>query len=81
MVTSLMFIIATMVEFAGMLLLQRMHDIKEEGRVRAIGEIVPRGSFKMQKFSAKIDGAALIVFLLAFIAFNACYWIHSLNIS
>ena len=63
-----------MVEFAGLLLLQRMIDIKKESQVGRSDGIVS-GSFKIQKLNAKVDGVALIVFPLAFIVFNVCYWI------
>ena len=73
-VTSLMFVLVAKVEFAGMLCLQRAINVKEESRVGLSSETGQMVSFKIQKLSAKIDGAALILFPLAFIAFNVFYW-------
>ena len=70
-VTSLMFVLFAMVEFAGMLCFQRVINVREERRVGLSSE----SSFKIQELSAKIDGAALILFPLAFIAFNVFYWV------
>ena len=80
MITCLMFVFAAMIEFAGILFLKRMNDVKEERRVEASGGLEQKGCFKMQELSAKIDGVALIVFLLIFITFNVCYWIAYLNL-
>ena len=79
-ITSLMFVFAAMIEFAGILFLQRMKNVKEERRDGANGESGQRGSFKMQALSAKIDGVALTVFLLTFITFNVSYGVVYLNI-
>ena len=76
-----MFVFATMIEFAGILFLQRMNDVKAERRAGANSGFGQRGPFKMQELSAKIDGVALIVFLSMFIIFNVSYWIAYLNIS
>ena len=67
-----MFVFAAMLEFAGILLLKRINDVKEERM--ANGVLEQRGSFKMQEISAKIDGVALIIFLSMFIMFNVAYW-------
>ena len=74
-VISLMFLLAAMVEFAGLMCLQRINNVKEEGRVDASSGIGQKGSFKIQKLSAKIDGSALVLFPLAFVVFNFLYWI------
>ena len=64
-----------MIEFAAILFLKRMHDVRAERKYEVNCEDGPRGSFKIQEFSAKIDGFSLIAFSLAFITFNTCYWI------
>ena len=76
-----MFVFAAMIEFAGILFLQRMENVKKERRDGSNGDLGENGSFKMQELSAKIDGVALIVFLLMFIVFNVCYWIGYLNMT
>ena len=81
MITCLMFVFAAMIEFAGILFLKRMNDVKEERKLEGNGEFGQRGSLKLQELSAKIDGVALIVFLLMFIVFNVCYWIGYLNMN
>ena len=75
-----MFVFAAMIEFAGILFLKRMNDVKEERKVEASGGLEQKVPFKMQELSAKIDGMALIVFSLIFITFNVCYWIAYLNL-
>ena len=81
MVTSLMFVFAAMIEFAGILFMKRMNDVMEERRVKENGGLEQGGSFKMKELTAKIDGVALIVCLLMFIIFNVFYWIGYLNMT
>ena len=76
-----MFVFAAIIEFAGILFLKRMNDVKEERKFEANGELRQRGSLKLQELSAKIDGVALIVCVLMFIIFNVCYWIGYLNMT
>ena len=73
-VTSLMFVIGSMVELVGMLFLQRIIAIREEDNVGVNEESVERGAFKIHKLCAKVDGVALILFSLTFITFNCLYW-------
>ena len=74
-----MFVIAAMLEFAGMLFLQRMNDTKRDRKVSTKGHLKRRGSLEMKNLSTKIDGTALILFLFAYLIFNAVYWIPTIT--
>ena len=68
-----------MLEFAGMLFLQRKNETKGQGKVSAKGHLKRRGSLEIKKLWAAIDGTALILFLFAYLMFNAVYWIPTIT--
>ena len=74
-----MFVIAAMLEFAGILFLQRRIESKTGGKVSTKGHLKRRGSLEMKKLWTAIDGTALILFLFAYLIFNAVYWIPTIT--
>ena len=72
---SLLFVTAAMLEFSGMMFLQRKNELRKGIGVSSIGHSLRRGSFEMKKTTTKIDGIAMILFLIAYLLFNVAYWI------
>ena len=74
LLVSLSFVIGSMMEFAGILNLQRKHDL---GNVIKVGANFKwkRPTFEIIKtWSAKIDGIAMFLFLSSYVLFNGVYW-------
>ena len=76
LLASLLFVIASIVEFAVIMFLQRRNELRGRTEVATMSNLtVGRGSFEIKSLSAKIDGIALIIFLTGYILFNAFYWV------
>ena len=65
---------AGMVEFAGIMLLQRQNRLIRSNKVAPNGQLARRGSFEMDELTTKIDMIALTVCSLSYILFNMQYW-------
>lgn len=65
---------AAMVEFAGIMLLQRKNRFERGNKVITNGHLARRGSFEMERLTTKIDMMALILFPLTYIVFNVAHW-------
>ena len=65
---------AAMVEFAGIMLLQRKNRLTTSKKVTADGQLARRGSFEMERLTTKIDMLALTLFSLSYIVFNIGHW-------
>ena len=72
---SLLFVTAAMLEFSGILFLQRNDELRKGNKTSIIGHPLRRGSLDMKKMTAKIDGIVMISFLTAYLLFNVAYWI------
>ena len=68
-----------MLEFAGMLFLQRKNETQGGSKVSTKGHLKRRGSLEMKKLWTTIDGTALILFSFAYLIFNAIYWIPTIT--
>ena len=79
LLTSLLFVMAAMLEFAAMLFLQRRNELKIGTKVSIKGRLLRRGSFEMKKLSTKIDGIAMILYVFAYLVFNIAYWVTNLS--
>ena len=76
---SLSFVIAAMVEFAGIMFLQRKNRLIRSNKVTNNGELIRRGSFEMELLTMKIDSMALLIFSSAYVLFNSVYWAANLT--
>ena len=76
---SLSFVIAAMVEFAGIMFLQRKNRLIRRNKVTNNGELIRRGSFEMELLTMKIDSMALLIFSSAYVLFNSVYWAANLT--
>ena len=65
---------AAMIEFAGILFLQRRNRLIRKDNVASIQQMVRRGSFEMETLMAKIDLIALILFCSGYVVFNVAFW-------
>ena len=65
---------AAMVEFAGIMMLQRKNRFTTGKKVTVNGQLARRGSFEMETLTAKIDMIALTLFSLSYIVFNIGHW-------
>ena len=65
---------AAMVEFAGIMMLQRKNRFTTGKKVTVNGQLARRGSFEMDELTTKIDMMALILFPLTYIVFNVAHW-------
>ena len=75
LLTSLLFVIGSMLEFAVIMFLQRRHELAQTKKVANNSNLKSRrGSFDVKSMSAKIDGMAMIIFLSGYVLFNAVYW-------
>ena len=72
---SLLFVTAAMLEFSGMMFLQRKNELRKSIDVSILGHSLRRGSFEMKEMTTKIDGISMILFLMAYLLFNVAYWI------
>ena len=62
---------ASMFEFAGILLLQRRNRIEKVSKVATYDQT---GSFEMDELTKKVDMISLTWFSLSYIVFNVAYW-------
>ena len=69
---------AAMMEFAGMLFLQRQNEIRRNRKVCHNGKSLRKGSFEIQDLWTKTDGIAMFLFSFAYAVFNIAYWINLL---
>ena len=76
---SLSFVIAAMVEFAGIMFLQRKNRLIRSNKVTNNGELIRRGSFEMELLTMKIDSMALLIFSSVYVLFNSVYWAANLT--
>ena len=76
---SLFFVIAAMVEFAGIMFLQRKNRLMRSNKVTNNGELIRRGSFEMELLTMKIDSMALLIFSSVYVLFNSVYWAANLT--
>ena len=67
-----------MVEFAGVMLLQRQNSLIRTNQVATNGPSARRGSFEMDELTTKIDMMALTLFSSSYIVFNVNYWVAHL---
>ena len=74
LLTSFSFIMVAMVEFAGVMLLQRQNSLVRTNQVGTNGPLARRGSFEMDDLTTKIDMMALTLFSLSYIVFNIGHW-------
>ena len=72
--TSLVFVIAAMLEFAGIMLIQRKNRLITRNEVTASGNSARRGSFQIEELTEKIDMIALTLHAMSYILFNVKYW-------
>ena len=75
---SLLFVMAAMLEFAGMMLLQRENEIRGDNMLSINGRSERRGSIEMKRLWTKIDGIAMFLFSFAYVVFNIAYWVNLL---
>ena len=66
---------AAMVEFAGIMVMQRRHHFKRGHQVEGNVQIFGRDLYHMEKLIVKVDGLASIGLTLSYISFNICYWV------
>ena len=76
---SLSFVIAAMVEFAGIMFLQRKNRLIRSNKVTKNGELIRRGSYEMELLTMKIDSMALLIFTSVYVLFNSVYWAANLT--
>ena len=76
---SLLFVMAAMVEFAGIMLMQRRNHLKRGLQVESNEHILGRDLFNMEKLITKVDVFALLGLTLSYILFNICYWVPYLS--
>ena len=69
---------AAMMEFAGMLFLQRKNEIRRNRKISNNRKSLRRGSFEIKEMGTKIDVIAMLLFVFAYIVFNITYWINLL---
>ena len=75
LLTSLLFVIGSMLEFAVIMFLQRRHELAQTKKVANNRNLKSRrDSLDVKSMSAKIDGMAMIIFLSGYVLFNAVYW-------
>ena len=67
---------AAMLEFAGMLFIQRKNEIKRDRKISNNRKSLRRGSFEIKELWTKIDEIAMVVFVFAYVVFNIAYWIR-----
>ena len=65
---------AAMIEFAGILFLQRRNRLISRDKVASNQQMVRRGSFEMEGLTAKVDFIALIMFCSGYLVFNVAFW-------
>ena len=65
---------AAMIEFAGIMLLQRKNRLVARNKVSNNGNLIRRGSFEMEGLTAKIDLIALTLFCSGYLVFNVAFW-------
>ena len=65
---------AAMIEFAGILFLQRRNRLISRDKVASNQQLVRRGSFQMEGLTAKIDLIALTLFFSGYAVFNVAFW-------
>ena len=70
---------AAMVEFAGIMVMQRRNHLKRGHQVEGNVQILGRDSYHMDKLIVKVDGFALLGLTLSYILFNICYWVPYLS--
>ena len=75
LLTSLLFVIGSMLEFAVIMFVQRRHELGQASTVATPSNLKSRrSSLDIKSWSAKIDGFAMIIFLAGYVLFNAVYW-------
>ena len=74
LMTSLFFVISAMIEFAGIMYVQRRKRLIGENKVTNIVEGKNSESFIMEQLTIKIDSRALIIFSFTYLLFNFAYW-------
>ena len=72
---SLLFVMAAMVEFAGIMLMQRRNNLNRGNQVESKGQLLGRNMYEMEKLIARIDGFASFGLTLSYIFFNLFYWV------
>ena len=78
---SLLFVIATMLEFAAVLFLKRKMDLKKEMWMKPNNEMKKNVLFELESLIAWIDIGALITFFICYVVFNIAYWASYHNYS
>ena len=75
LLTSLLFVIGSMLEFAVIMFVQRRHELGQASKVATPSNLKSRrSSLDIKSWSAKIDGFAMMIFLSGYVLFNAVYW-------
>ena len=70
---------AAMVEFAGIMVMQRRDQLKRGHQVEGNVQILGKDLYHMEKLIVKIDGLAILGLTLSYILFNICYWVPYLS--
>ena len=65
---------AAMIEFAGILFLQRRNRLIKRVTAASNQQMARRGSFEMEGLTAKIDLIALTLFCSGYLVFNVAFW-------
>ena len=65
---------AAMIEFAGILFLQRRNRLIRTDKVASNQQMVRRGSFEMEGITAKIDFVASTLSCAGYVVFNVAFW-------
>ena len=63
-----------MLEFAGIMLMQRKNRLITRNEVTPSAHSARRGSYQKEELTAKIDMIALTLHAMSYILFNVKYW-------
>ena len=80
LLVSLMFVMATMAEFAVVLFLERRLDLNREIKVNAKQNSTGLESINLKLITARIDLAASVLFIAGYIVFNLVYWSYYMRL-
>ena len=75
LLVSLTFLVGNILEFAAIMFLQRRQDLAAGKKVeRKANPKTGSALYDIKTLSAKVDGMAMIIFLLGYLLFNMIYW-------
>ena len=81
LLTSLMFVIAIMIEFAVVLYFERRADLKRGTNVKPKTNSQVPDPLQLKMKSAKIDSVTFALLLTSFFLFNLVYFAYHLNLN